>query len=57
MNYLKLYTQLVTTRKQTRNVKKEVNYEVHHIIPRCLGGSDCAENLVKLTYREHFFMS
>jgi len=29
-------------------------YHVHHIIPRSLGGSDDPENLVRLTYRQHF---
>ena len=28
--------------------------ENHHIVPKCLGGSDLQENLVKLTAREHF---
>ena len=28
--------------------------ERHHIIPRCMGGSDCETNIVKLTAREHF---
>lgn len=28
--------------------------ECHHVIPRCLGGSNKKSNLVKLTYREHF---
>jgi hypothetical protein len=28
--------------------------EVHHIHPRSLGGSDDPDNLVRLTYREHF---
>lgn len=28
--------------------------EKHHIIPKCLGGKDTKENLVKLTAREHF---
>jgi hypothetical protein len=28
--------------------------EVHHIIPRSLGGSNCITNLVKLSFREHF---
>lgn len=27
--------------------------ETHHILPRCLGGSDDFDNLVKLTPREH----
>ena len=29
-------------------------YEQHHVIPRCIGGSEDAENLVLLTAREHF---
>lgn len=28
--------------------------EVHHIVPRSLGGADTADNLVRLTPREHF---
>ena len=28
--------------------------EKHHIIPQSLGGGDNADNLVKLTAREHF---
>ena len=28
--------------------------ENHHIIPKCLGGSNLEENLVNLTAREHF---
>ena len=28
--------------------------EKHHIIPKCIGGLDNPENLVKLTAREHF---
>ena len=28
--------------------------ETHHIIPKCLGGSDLKQNLVELTAREHF---
>jgi hypothetical protein len=28
--------------------------ELHHIIPRCFGGSNKKDNIVRLTYREHF---
>jgi hypothetical protein len=28
--------------------------ETHHVIPRCVGGEDTDENLVRLTAREHF---
>lgn len=30
------------------------DFEKHHIVPKCCGGTDIASNLVKLTYREHF---
>ena len=30
--------------------------EKHHIIPRCLGGTDKSTNLVELTAREHFIV-
>jgi hypothetical protein len=30
--------------------------EVHHIIPKCMGGDDSEDNLVKLTAKEHFII-
>ena len=50
MNYQKIYTSLVENR---RSFPPEKPYDFHHIIPRCLGGGDESENLVRLTYREH----
>lgn len=51
MNYEQIYKQLID-RAQTRVL---TGYkERHHIIPRCVGGSDDASNLVDLTAREHF---
>lgn len=51
MNYQKLYTDIVKNAKQ----KTYDEYsEKHHITPKCLGGSNKKENLVKLSYREHF---
>jgi hypothetical protein len=29
-------------------------YEKHHILPRCMGGGDEPENLVRLTPEEHY---
>jgi hypothetical protein len=52
MNYQKVYNQLVE-RAKTRT-KPDCYTEIHHIIPRCLGGSDDSGNLVTLTAREHF---
>lgn len=40
--------------KTKRKKDKNTYYEEHHIVPRCLGGSDDKSNLVLLTAREHF---
>lgn len=52
MNYQKIYNDLIS-RAQAREPLSEYK-ETHHIIPRCMGGSDDKENLVELTAREHF---
>jgi len=54
MNYQKIYDALIH-RAQNRILNQETYCEIHHIIPRCLSGTDHAENLVRLTLREHFF--
>lgn len=55
MDYQKVYTQLFSHRKSNPLKKSKKLYtELHHIVPRCLGGSDEPENLVRLTGREHF---
>jgi hypothetical protein len=51
MNYQRIYDQIID-RAKTR--KLEGYKEKHHIIPKCLGGSNEKENLVELTAREHF---
>lgn len=53
MNYQKLYDKLMQTRKE-RELIREKGYEIHHIIPKCLGGDNEEDNLVLLTPREHF---
>jgi hypothetical protein len=53
MNYTKIYNQLIE-RARNRKPEKDGYYERHHIIPKCMGGSNDIDNLVKLTYREHF---
>lgn len=52
MNYQKIYNEIIDNAK-TRNIQ-DVYYENHHIIPKCMGGSNKKDNLVKLTAREHF---
>lgn len=39
-----------------RTLPVETYTECHHIVPRCLGGSNSKENLVALTAREHFIV-
>jgi hypothetical protein len=51
MNYQKIYDSIIR-RGQER--KLEGYSEKHHIIPRCLGGSDEITNLVSLTPEEHY---
>lgn len=56
MNNLKVYESLVEKAK-VRGLDKSKHkgyFEIHHIIPRCLGGDNSEENLVMLTGREHF---
>lgn len=54
MNYTQVYQNLINTRKTLIRIKKNGLYEQHHIIPKCLGGSNKKENLILLTPKEHF---
>lgn len=51
--YLKLYKHLIFIAKNRTLSNKEYT-EKHHIIPKCVGGTDHSENLIILTFREHF---
>jgi hypothetical protein len=52
MNHLSIYDSIISRAKQRDRLTEY--QERHHIIPRCLGGSDDSDNLVLLTAREHF---
>jgi hypothetical protein len=52
MDYVKHYNLLVEKAKH-RNCLSEYK-EKHHIVPRCMGGSNKSHNLVELTAREHY---
>lgn len=56
MDYKKIYDQLVERCKVRGLDRNSVDYytEIHHIVPRCLGGSDEKDNLVMFSGREHF---
>lgn len=51
MNYYKIYTSIIDNRK---NNPYTGYTERHHIIPRCVGGTDTPTNLVRLSAREHY---
>ena len=53
--FKKIYDNLVNSRKSRGLDKKQIDFytEAHHIVPRCLGGTDEEDNLVLLSYREH----
>jgi group I intron endonuclease len=51
MDYLKIYNNLIERGKK----RVLTGYtETHHIIPKCVGGTNNIWNLVKLTAKEHF---
>ena len=51
MDYEKHYNLLID---RAKNRTLEGYFEKHHIIPRCMGGDDSKENLVRLTAEEHY---
>jgi hypothetical protein len=51
MDYQRIYNQIIE-RAKTRQL--DGYKEKHHIVPKCLGGSNDKINLVELTAREHF---
>lgn len=53
MDYKRIYTDLISYR-QSCSPPLTSYYEVHHIQPQSLGGTNSSENLAKLTAREHF---
>ena len=51
MNYSKIYDRLIDNARSRATTGYK---ESHHIVPRCLGGSDSKDNLVNLTPEEHY---
>jgi hypothetical protein len=52
MDYGRVYEQFIEDR---RNKPVPVKGEQHHILPRCLGGGDEPENIIRLSYADHLF--
>ena len=53
MNYQRIHDAIID---RARNRKLQGYRERHHIIPRCIGGTNIQDNLVELTAREHFII-
>lgn len=52
MNYQKIYDDLISRAKARESI--EGYTEKHHIVPKCMGGTDDKENIAVLTAREHY---
>lgn len=53
MNYKKIYDSIIVRAKDRQ---LEGYGENHHIVPKCIGGSNRKDNLVRLTAREHWIV-
>lgn len=51
MNYQKLYDTIV---ERAKNRELQGYKERHHVVPKCMNGSDDPSNIVELTAKEHF---
>jgi hypothetical protein len=51
MNYQRIYNTIIERSKQRTLLEYT---EEHHIVPRCVGGTDESSNLVMLTPEEHY---
>jgi hypothetical protein len=52
MDYDNIYNNLIS-KAQSRILEESVYVEHHHVVPKCVGGSDNSSNLVALTPEEH----
>lgn len=53
MNYKRIYDSLIELGR-TQVLPTDTYTERHHIIPKCMNGSDDSTNLVRLTARQHY---
>ena len=54
MDYKKIHDAIIEYAKN-RNIRDSY-FELHHILPRSMGGSNCKSNLIFLTAREHYLV-
>lgn len=57
MNYLRIYENFVISRRaiEKQLLDSGAYKEIHHILPRSLGGDNGAKNLIALTPEDHYF--
>jgi hypothetical protein len=53
MDYKRIHDQII---ERAKNRVLEGYSEKHHIVPKCIGGGNEKDNIVKLTAREHFIV-
>lgn len=53
MNYRKIHDRIIEKRRLFPLDENEYG-EIHHILPKSLGGSNSTENLIRLSAKEHF---
>jgi hypothetical protein len=55
VNYQNIYDRLIQRAIERQNLSVALSqFERHHIKPKCLGGDNSKQNIVKLTCEEHF---
>lgn len=54
MNWLRIYDELIAHRRMNPPADGEY-VEKHHVVPRCMGGSNAPSNLIPLRPEDHFF--
>ena len=59
MDYQRIYNQIISRAVDENNLRLSRKdsgeyFELHHVIPKCMGGSDIQSNIAVLTAREHF---
>lgn len=56
MDYQRIHDVLINRARRENRSKNTGIYDAHHIIPKSLGGTNRAENMVLLTPKEHFLV-
>lgn len=53
MNYEGVYQRLID-KARARGLARSSGYDIHHIIPKSMGGTNEKDNLIKVTPKEHY---